>query len=57
MEHKIAGVTGASVVYSWMGTCIQPLQKRTQFGFEYLGISDPSQFTADMVQQSEPVGE
>jgi hypothetical protein len=27
MEHKIAGVTGASMVYSWMGMRIQPLQK------------------------------
>jgi hypothetical protein len=26
MEHKIAGVTSASVVYSWMGRRIQLLQ-------------------------------
>jgi hypothetical protein len=29
MEHNIVGVTGASVVYSWMGRRIQPLQKQT----------------------------
>jgi hypothetical protein len=55
MEHKIAGVTSASVVYSWMGRRIQLLQKRTQFGFEYLGISDPSRFTADRIHQNEAV--
>jgi hypothetical protein len=55
MEHKIAGVTSAFVVYSWMGRRIQLLQKRTQFGFEYLGISDPSRFTTDRINQNEAV--
>jgi hypothetical protein len=41
-EHRDAGVTGVSVMYTWLGRWIQPLQKRTRFGFEYLGILDPS---------------
>jgi hypothetical protein len=48
MEHKIAGVTSASVAYS-------AFAKRTQFGFEYLGISDPSRFTVDRIHQNKTV--
>ncbi|RLM57999.1 hypothetical protein C2845_PM18G06070 [Panicum miliaceum] len=55
MEHKIAGVTGASVVYSWMGRRIQPQQKRSRFHFEYLGISNTTWFIADKILQSEAV--
>jgi hypothetical protein len=36
--HRDAGVTGVSVMYSWLGRWIQPLQKCTRFGFEYLGL-------------------
>jgi hypothetical protein len=35
------------VVYTWLSRRIQPLQKRTCFGFEYLGISDPSRFSTE----------
>lgn len=49
MEHKKAGVTGASMVYYWMGRRIQPLQKQVRFGFKYLGVLDPSRFTADKI--------
>jgi hypothetical protein len=42
MKHRDAGVTRASLMYSWEGQRIQPLQKHARFGFEYLGVSDPS---------------
>jgi hypothetical protein len=41
------GFTGASVVYSWIGRRIQPLQQRTRFGFKYMGLKDPSWFSAE----------
>ena len=44
---KAEGVTGASVVYSWITRRIQPLQKRETFGSEYLGTEDPSQQSAE----------
>jgi hypothetical protein len=36
MKLREAGVTGASVVYFWIGRRIQPLQKRARSSFEYL---------------------
>jgi hypothetical protein len=54
-EHRDAGVTGASVMYTWLGRRIQPLQKRSRFGFEYLGNLDPSQFFADPINKGEAV--
>ena len=36
------GVTGATVVFSWLGRQIQPLQKHCHLGFEYSGLTDPS---------------
>jgi hypothetical protein len=39
-KHKDEGVTGASVMYSWVGRRIQPLQKHGRFGFEYFVISE-----------------
>jgi hypothetical protein len=52
---KDEGVTGALVVYSWIGRRIQLLQKRARFGFEYLGILAPSRFTANKIHQNEAV--
>lgn len=54
-DHKEVGVTGASMVYSWIGRLIQPLQKRVRFDFEYLGIADPSRFIAYKIHQDEAV--
>ena len=45
------GVTRASVVYSWIDRHIQPLQKHTKFGFEYIGLLDPSWFSAEKIHQ------
>jgi hypothetical protein len=55
MKLRTAGVTGASVMYSWIGQHIQPLQKCDQFGFEYLRLSDQSRFTAEHIHQDEAV--
>ena len=48
-------VTGASVVMSWIGRRIQPLQKRNNFGFHYIGIKDPSRLTYERITGSEAV--
>jgi hypothetical protein len=40
-------------MYSWVGRLIQPLQKRALFGFEYLGVSDPSQFSVEHIEKNE----
>jgi hypothetical protein len=45
----------ASVVYSWKGRRIQPLQRRARYDFEYLGVLDPSRFSADKMFKSEAV--
>jgi hypothetical protein len=53
-KPRDAGVTRASVMYSWVGRRIQPLQKRARFGFEYFGLSYPSQFSAERIEKNEP---
>jgi hypothetical protein len=42
-------------MYSWIGRRIQPLQKRSRFGFEYLGFLDPSRFSADPIQKFDAI--
>ena len=42
---KKIGVTGDSVVYSFLGRRIQPLQRRVNPGFRYEGVNDPSRFS------------
>jgi len=46
-DFKKARITGALVVFSWVDRCSQPLQKRTNFSFQYLGLKDPSRFSAE----------
>ena len=50
---KKDGVTGGSVVISWVGRRVQPLQKRLNFSFEYLGLDDPSRFSAEKMYEDE----
>ncbi|RLN16654.1 hypothetical protein C2845_PM02G16120 [Panicum miliaceum] len=52
-KHRDARVTGVSVMYTWLGRRIQPLQKRTRFDFEYLGVSYPSRFSAERIEKGE----
>jgi hypothetical protein len=47
------GVTKVSVVYSWIGRRIQPLQQCTRFGFEYMGLKDLSRLFAEHIHQRE----
>ncbi|RLM52822.1 hypothetical protein C2845_PMPSC055421 [Panicum miliaceum] len=47
--QKETGVTGASVLASMYKRCIMPLQKRCRFGFEYLGSSDPSRLSSEIL--------
>jgi hypothetical protein len=44
---KLMGVTRPSVMYSFFERRIQPLQKRCQFGFDYLRPEDPSQMSTE----------
>jgi hypothetical protein len=50
-KQRDTGVTGIVVMFSWIGRRIQPLQKWARFGFDYLGILDPSRFSAEPIQQ------
>ena len=43
--HRQAGVTGATVVWSWLQRRIQPLQRRANFGYHYGGEEDPSRMS------------
>ena len=47
------GVTGATVVSSWLRRQIQPLQYRNHLGFEYTGLYDPSQFSSEKTSRDE----
>ena len=47
------GVTGATVVLSWLRRQFQPLQCRSHLGFEYTGLFDPSQFSSERTYQDE----
>ena len=50
---KNKGVTGVTVVFSWLGRQIQPLQKRCNAGFEYSGLEDPSRFSSEKIHPDE----
>ncbi|RLM73845.1 hypothetical protein C2845_PM15G02350 [Panicum miliaceum] len=52
---KYRGVTGASIMYSWIGRRVQPLQKRDPFSFDYLSRSDPSCFSIVKIHPTERV--
>jgi hypothetical protein len=45
--HKLMGVTGASVMFSFFKRRVQPIQQRHKFGFEYTGAEDPSRMCAE----------
>ena len=47
------GVTGATVVSSWLRRQIQPLQCRSHPGFEYTGLRDPSRFSSEKTGRDE----
>src|SRR6185503_13618141 len=44
-ERRKEGVTGATVVASWLRRQVQPLQCHNNLGFEYTGLYDPSRFS------------
>jgi hypothetical protein len=44
--HKLMGVTGASVMFSFKRR-VQPIQQRHRLGFEYTGAEDPSRMCAE----------
>jgi hypothetical protein len=50
-KHRDARVTRVSVMYTWLGRRIQPLQKHACFSFEYLGVLDPSRFSAEHIEK------
>ena len=50
---KKIGVTGDSVVYSFMCRRIPPLQKRVHPGFRYCGPNDPSRFSPEKLTEFE----
>jgi hypothetical protein len=45
--HKLMGVTGASVMFSFFKCRVQPIQQRHILGFEYKGTEDPSRMCAE----------
>ena len=47
------GVTGATVVSSWLRRQIQPLQCHSHLGFEYTGLYDPSLFLSEKTSRDE----
>jgi hypothetical protein len=45
--HKMMGVTGASVMFSFFKHRVQPIQQRHKLGYEYIGAEDPSRMCAE----------
>jgi hypothetical protein len=45
--HKLMGVTGASVMFSFFKRRVQPIQQRHRLGFEYTGAEDLSRMSAE----------
>jgi hypothetical protein len=45
--HKMTGVTGASVMFSFFKRRVQPILQRHRLGFEYIGFEDPSRMCAE----------
>jgi hypothetical protein len=45
--HKMTGVTGASVMFSFFKRRVQPILQRHRLGFEYTGSEDPSHMCAE----------
>jgi len=52
-KRRREGVTGATVVSSWLRRQIQPLQCRSHLGFEYTGLYDPSRFSSEKTSRDE----
>ena len=52
-KRQREGVTGATVVSSWLRRQVQPLQSRIHSGFEYTGLYDPSQFSSEKTGRDE----
>jgi hypothetical protein len=45
--HKMMGVTGASVMFSFFKRRVQPILQHHRLGFEYTGSEDPSRMCAE----------
>jgi hypothetical protein len=45
--HKMTGVTGASVMFSFFKRRVQPILQRHRLGFEYTGPEDPSRMCTE----------
>ena len=52
-KRRKEGVTGATVVSSWLRRQIQPLQSRIHPGFEYTGLHDFSEFSSKKTGRDE----
>ena len=52
-EWRSEGVTGVTVVASWLRRQVQPFQCRSSLGFEYTGLYDPSRFSSEKTQLEE----
>ena len=52
-KRRREGVTGATVVSSWLRRQIQPLQCHSHLGFEYAGLYDPSLFLSEKTSRDE----
>jgi len=50
---KEKGVTGASVVFSWIKRRVQPLAQKEGWGFEYKDRDDPTRMTRDELSEVE----
>jgi hypothetical protein len=45
--HKLMGVTGTSIMFSFFKRQVQPIQQHHRLGFEYTGAEDLSRMCAE----------
>jgi hypothetical protein len=47
VAHKLMGVTGTSVMFSFLKRRVQPIQQHHRLVFEYTGVEDPSRMCTE----------
>jgi hypothetical protein len=55
--HKMTGVIGASVMFSFFKRRVQPILQHHRLGFEYIGSEDPSHMCVEEMSMTPPSSE
>jgi hypothetical protein len=53
---KIRGLSGMGIIASFIRRRVQPLRERVHYGFEYIGVEDPTWMSKDELSKEEILG-